>query len=91
MKEIKINDFLGEELRHEDTVLLKVFIKENIEEGIVIDFQNRKNIPITVFSSILVEMMCEKGRDYVTEHLRVKNLPNVKAFKRVLKGTSCNL
>ncbi|MCY6370030.1 hypothetical protein [Clostridium ganghwense] len=90
MKEININDFLGEEIKYEDEVLLREFVEDNIDESIIIDFQNRKDIPITLFSSLLTEMMCKKGRDYIASHLTVKNLPNIKAFKRVINGTSCN-
>lgn len=90
MKEIKINDFLKERIEHEDVILLKEYIYENLHENVVIDFQDRKDIPIDIFSSVLMEIRCEKGCDYVSRHLSIKNLPNADEFYIVLNGTSYN-
>lgn len=90
MKNILVKDFIGETIQVEDAVLIKSVIKDNLDENIILDFEGTREVPISFFASLLYDMMYTKGRDYVMEHLGVKNLSNMCDFNRVIKGTAFN-
>lgn len=89
MKEILVKEILGTNVNLEDAIILREMMNIHLENNIVLDFKDIKDIPVAFFSSLLTETICKKGREYVSEHLVVQNVPNVQAFKRVLLGTSC--
>lgn len=88
MKEVKIRDLIGTELKNEDAIILKGLIAENLQNKIVLDFEDTKTIPGTFFASLLTDLISTKTRDYVASNVVVKNLSNENDFKKVLLGTS---
>lgn len=88
MKEIMVKEVLGAKIRPEDAIILKEMIDGYLDDNIILDFSDMKNIPCSFFTSLLTEMMYKRGRNNVIEHLKVKNLTNQKAFSRILLGTS---
>lgn len=88
MKEIKVKELIGTELRNEDAILLKELISENLQNKIVLDFKDTKTIPGTFFASLLTDLISTKTRDYIASNVIVKNLSNENDFKKVLLGTS---
>lgn len=88
MKEVKIRDLIGSELKNEDAIILKELIAENLQDKIVLDFEDTKTIPGTFFASLLTDLISTKTRDYVASNVVVKNLSNENDFKKVLLGTS---
>lgn len=88
MKEVKVKELIGTELRNEDAIILKELISENLQNKIVLDFEDTKTIPGTFFASLLTELISTKTRDYVASNIIVKNLSNEDDFRKVLLGTS---
>ncbi|QGU96276.1 DUF4325 domain-containing protein [Clostridium bovifaecis] len=88
MKEIMIKDVLGTNVKLEDAIILKRMMDLYIDNSIVLDFENIKDVSCAFFATLLTELFCKKGREYVLSHLKVKNLTNTKAFDRVAYGTS---
>ena len=88
MKEVKVTELIGSELKNEDAIILKELIAENLQDKIVLDFEDTKTIPGTFFASLLTELISTKTRDYVASNIIVKNLSNEDDFKKVLLGTS---
>ncbi|MEA4825704.1 STAS-like domain-containing protein [Clostridium sp. JNZ J1-5] len=89
MKEIMVKDILGANVNPEDAIILREMIDNCLESDVVLDFKEVKKISGAFFATLLTELMCKKGRNYVSERLKVKNLTNLKEFNRVLLGTSC--
>lgn len=90
MKELKLREILGTEVRTEDAIIVKRMINQNLPEKIVLDFENIKNIPGGFFANLLTDLISTKTREYIASVIDVKNLSNEKDFKRVLLGTSFN-
>lgn len=88
MKEIKVRELIGTNVNHEDAVILKQMIEEHLDDSIILDFENIKDLSCGFFATILTELFCMKGRDYVLSHLTVKSLTNLKAFNMVAYGTA---
>ncbi|WP_179631957.1 STAS-like domain-containing protein [Clostridium peptidivorans] len=88
MKEVRVRDLIGTELKNEDAIILKELIAENLQNKIVLDFEDTKTIPGTFFASLLTDLISTKTRDYVASNIVVKNLSNEGDFKKVLLGTS---
>ena len=84
MKEVKVKELIGSELRNEDAIILKELIIENLQNKIVLDFQDTKTIPGTFFASLLTDLISTKTRDYVASNIIVKNLSTEGNFKKVL-------
>ena len=49
MLSIKVKDFLGEGFKIEDAILLREWIKNNIDSKITLDFQDIDKVPSTFF------------------------------------------
>ncbi len=90
MKELKVRDLLGTDVKCEDAIIVKRMIKQTLPEKVVLDFENVHNIPGGFFANLLTDLISTKTRDYVASTIDVKNLSNEKDFKRVLLGTSFN-
>lgn len=88
MKEIKVKDYIGTDIRPEDAILLKKVVRENLPQDITLDFEGIKRIPSSFYSNLLVDIMGTENRSFVASHLKVKNLKDEKDFKRVLFGTN---
>lgn len=88
MKEIKIRDYTGVDVRAEDALLLKKIVRENLSQDVTLDFEGVKSIPSNFYTNLLVDIMDTENRSFVVDHLKVKNLTDEKNFKRVLYGTN---
>jgi hypothetical protein len=88
MKEIRVKDYTGTDVRPEDAILLKKILRENLPQDVTLDFEGIKRIPSSFYSNLLVDIMGTENRNFVANHLKVKNLKNENDFKRVLYGTN---
>lgn len=88
MKELKIKEIIGNDLKVEDAVILKREINRLLPNKMVLDFEDIKNIPSGFFSTLLTDLICVNTREYISSAIDVKNLSTKKDFKRVLLGTS---
>lgn len=88
MKEIKVRDILGPNFTPEDIIVLKQMMDSHIDDDVVLDFENFEQVSCSFFATLLVNLFFKKGREHVLSHLKVKNLTNTEAFKRVAYGTS---
>lgn len=89
MKEIMVKDILGDNVNPEDAIILREMLDDCLENDVVLDFIDVRKISGAFFATLLTELICKKGRNYISERLKVKNLTNAKEFNRVLLGTSC--
>lgn len=90
MKELKIREIIGTEVKSEDAIIIKRLIKENLPDKVVLDFENVKQVSGGFFPNLLTDLISTKTREYMISVLSVKNLSNEKDFNRVLFGTSIN-
>jgi len=88
MREVKVRELIGTELKNEDAIILKGIISKNLKDKIVLDFEDTKTIPTTFFASLLTDLISTKSREYVASNILVKNLSNESDFRKVLLGTS---
>lgn len=86
--EIRIKDVLGEDITIEDAILLREIIRNNINLGVVLDFQGFKRIPTTFLNVLLGDLINKLGRDFIFKQINVKNLSNYTDYSRVVLGTT---
>ncbi|EOR26579.1 MULTISPECIES: STAS-like domain-containing protein [Clostridium] len=86
--EIRIKDVLGEDITIEDAILLREIIRNNINLGVVLDFQGFKRIPTTFLNVLLGDLINKFGREFIFKQINVKNLSNYKDYSRVVLGTT---
>lgn len=86
--EIRIKDVLGEDITIEDAILLREIIRNNINLGVVLDFQGFKRIPTTFLNVLLGDLINKLGREFIFKQINVKNLSNYKDYSRVVLGTT---
>jgi hypothetical protein len=86
--EIRIKDVLGEDITIEDAILLREIIRNNINLGVVLDFQGFKRIPTTFLNVLLGDLINKFGREFIFKQISVKNLSNYKDYSRVVLGTT---
>ena len=87
-KNIKIKDFLGEKYSTEDAILLREIIKNNLSDGVELDFQGFDRIPTTFLNCLFSDLFNKLGREYVFKQIYVKNLSNYNDYSRVVLGTA---
>ncbi|EKY29790.1 STAS-like domain-containing protein [Clostridium celatum] len=85
---IKVKEFLGEKYSVEDAILLREIVKNNLELGVVLDFQGMTSIPTTFLNCLFSDLINKFGRDYIFKHIDVKNLSNYSDYSRVVLGTA---
>lgn len=88
MTSIKVKDYIGNHLKAEDAILLRDVVKQNLKQDVLLDFKDVDRVSSTFFYNLLTDIMYKEGRDYVANHVDVKNLSNIKDFRRVLFGTA---
>ncbi|WP_195988446.1 STAS-like domain-containing protein [Clostridium sp. D53t1_180928_C8] len=85
---IKIKDFLGERYSIEDAILLREIVKNNLDNGISLDFCGLDRIPSTFLMCLFSDLINKFGRDYIFKQIDVKNLSNYSDYSRVVLGTA---
>lgn len=88
--EIRVTDYLGEKFAIEDAILLRSVISDNIGSDIVLDFDGVDRIPSTFLCCLFNDLIYAQGRDFIINHINVKNLSNYADYSRVVKGTTFN-
>lgn len=88
MKEIIVKEIIGANVNPEDAIILRDILDDHLESCVVMDFKDVRQISGAFFATLLTELICIKGRSYISQRLKVKNLTNSKEFNRVLLGTS---
>ncbi len=86
--EIKFKDILGEDIIIEDAILLREIIKNDINSGVLLDFEGFKRIPTTFFNLLFGDLINNFGRDVIFKNIDVKNLSNYTDYSRVVLGTT---
>lgn len=87
MKEIIIREIIGCKYGAEDAILIKREVKENLKEGVMLNFDGIR-ATCSFLSTIFTDLILTFGRDYIISKVNIKNLSNDKAFKRVVIGTA---
>ena len=85
---VKVIDVIGEKFTCQDAILLKKQLNFMNFNTVVLDFDGLNKVPTTFFYTLLSDAIYENGREFLSEHLKVKNLSNPEDFKMVLLGTS---
>ena len=75
-KNVKVREILGRECNIEDAILLREIIKNNLEDGIQLDFEGFNRIPTTFLNCLLSDLIEKFGRKYISKQIDVKNLSN---------------
>lgn len=88
--EIKIKNVLGANITIEDAILLREMIRNNLDAGVVLDFQGIDRVPSTFLNLLFGDLINRFGRDFIFEQVSVKNLSNYKDYSRVVLGTTFN-
>lgn len=87
-KSIKVKEILGKDYNIEDAILLREIIRNNLEDGIQLDFEGFNRIPTTFLNCLLSDLIVKYGRKYIFQQINVKNLSNIRDFSRVVLGTT---
>lgn len=86
--EIKVKDILGEDITVEDAILLREMIRNNLNVGVVLDFEGFKRIPTTFLNLLFGDLINSFGRSFIFDQIDVKNLSNYTDYSRVVLGTT---
>ena len=87
-KSIKVKEILVKDYNIEDAILLREIIRNNLEDGIQLDFEGFNRIPTTFLNCLLSDLIVKYGRKYIFQQINVKNLSNIRDFSRVVLGTT---
>ncbi len=85
---IKVRDLLGDNYSIEDAILLREIIRNNLEDGIQLDFEGVNRVATTFLNCLLNDFITKYGRKYVFQQVDVKNLSNYRDYSRVVLGTA---
>lgn len=85
---INVMDILGENITIEDAILLREIIRNNINLGVILDFDGFDRVPSTFLNTLFTDLIIKFGREYIFEQIDVKNLSNYRDFSRVVLGTT---
>ena len=85
---IKVRDLLGDNYSIEDAILLREIIRNNLEDGIQLDFEGVNRVATTFLNCLLNDLITKYGRKYVFQQVDVKNLSNYRDYSRVVLGTA---
>lgn len=87
-KNIKVKDILGKEYNVEDAILLREIIRNNLVDGVELDFAGFDRIPTTFLNCLLSDLIVKFDRKYIFQQIDVKNLSNTRDYSRVVLGTT---
>ena len=87
-KNVKVREILGKECNIEDAILLREIIRNNLEDGIQLDFEGVNRVATTFLNCLLSDLIEKCGRKYISKQVDVKNLSNARDFSRVVLGTT---
>ncbi len=85
---INVREFLGNNFGIEDAIVLREEIKNNLEEGITLDFNGMDRVPSTFLTCLFSELINRNGREAIFNAINVNNLTNYNDFARVVMGTT---
>jgi hypothetical protein len=88
MQDIRVKDLIGIDFENEDAIVLRNVIKQNISEDVTLDFTDIPKVPSTFLCCLFTDLINARGREYVAEHISVKNLSNIADYRRVVLGTA---
>ena len=88
--DIKVKNVLGVDITIEDAILLREMIRNNLNTGVILDFEGLERIPTTFLNLLLGDLINSFGRDFIFKQIVVKNLSNYKDYSRVVLGTTFN-
>ena len=83
---INVKDIIGTNFTCQDAILLKSQIKSNLTKTVILDFNGINTVPTTFFYTLLSDAIYENGREYLFDHLKVKNLSNSNDYNMVVLG-----
>ncbi|MGL5635114.1 MAG: STAS-like domain-containing protein [Sarcina sp.] len=86
--EIRVREYLGENLRAEDAILLRGLVDNNIDNGINLNFEGINKVSTTFLTSLFSDLIYRKGRKKIIDKVNVKNLSNKTDYSRVVMGTT---
>ncbi|MGL5822800.1 MAG: STAS-like domain-containing protein [Sarcina sp.] len=86
--EIRVREYLGENLRAEDAILLRGLVDNNIDNGINLNFEGINKVSTTFLTSLFSDLIYRKGRKKIIDKVNVKNLSNKADYSRVVMGTT---
>ncbi|MGL4740494.1 MAG: STAS-like domain-containing protein [Sarcina sp.] len=86
--EIRVKEYLGENLRAEDAIVLRSVMDSNIENGINLNFEGINKVSTTFLTSLFSDLIYRKGRKQIIDKINVKNLSNKSDYSRVVMGTT---
>ncbi|MCR3761549.1 STAS-like domain-containing protein [Clostridium felsineum] len=87
-KTINVKNMLGDKFSCQDAVVLRYHILKNKGEDVTLDFAGLGNVPTTFFYNLFSELLYSNDRNYISDHIKVKNLANMNDYNRVIKGTT---
>ena len=85
---IKIKETIGVSPICEDALLIKREVMNNLQDVVILDFEGVHEVSTTFFYCLFSELLYNSNRNYILQHVQVKNLSNEDSFKRVVKGTA---
>ena len=85
---VLVKEFVGASFTKEDAIVLREFIRDNLDKKVQLDFSDIDRVPTTFFWCLLTDLFNENGREYVLDKINVKNLSNQRDFRRVTMGTA---
>lgn len=87
---INVRELIGSDICIEDAIFLREILKNNLnsENDIILDFAGFERVPSTFLTCLLNDLILIFGREYIFEHIDVKNLSNIKDYSRVVLGTT---
>ena len=86
--EIKVKDILGGDITIEDAILLREMVRNNLNVGVVLDFEGFKRVPTTFMTMLFGDLINSFGRELIFQQVNVKNLSNYTDYSRVVLGTT---
>ncbi|WP_055665752.1 STAS-like domain-containing protein [Desnuesiella massiliensis] len=86
--DIKVKEVLGTKFSDEDAIVLRNYIKANMDKELILDFSDINKVPTTFLCCLFTELIYTEGRDYIFSRINVKNLSNYRDYRRVVLGTA---
>lgn len=87
---IKVREILGNTFNCEDAIFLKDKMMNDLNKGIVLDFDGYERVPSTFLTCLFTDLIEKLGREYIYEQINVKNISNISDYSRVVLGTAFN-
>lgn len=83
-----VKNILGFDFATEDILVLKNYVKDGLARGqkVTLDFTEMPKICATFFYTLLLDIMCQKGRKFIEENIKIENMSNINEYHRFLYG-----